>query len=314
MSDSLSKLSNEAKVAITLVAALVVAFLGFRFMNDMPIFRQSQRVITYFDKVDGLNAGSYIYLNGVKVGSVKQIDLVNRDSVKVTMNFDLDVQIPKNSVAKLESSGLLDDKAIVLELGDADEYVAYEGTIEGVYSGGMMETLKNEGKQLSDDVSQSFDKLNQLLEKLNSVISKENQSKVNTMLSDLEGTTGEIAGMMRRKRGELESSIEHAHRFFANLDTISTDNKDRIDSVMTGLERSLSRVDKLSRELEQTSAELNVILAKVNNGEGTLGQLVNNPSLYHNVDSLSVEMRRLLKNINENPREYLKHMKLIEVF
>lgn len=311
---ALEKLSNEAKVAITIVAALIVAFLGFRLMNDMPIFRQSQKVVTYFEKVDGLTTGSYVYLHGVKVGSVNRIDLIARDSVKVTMNFDLDVEVPKNSVARLESSGLLDEKVILIQPGDSQENLEYGDTIKGVYSGGMMETLKDEGQKLSDDVSQSFDKLNNLLEKLNSVLSEENQSQIDGILADLKSTTDEISGMMENKRGELESSINHANNFLANLDTVSTNNKSRIDSVMIGLDKSLKRVEKLSGELEQTSSKLNEILTKVNNGDGTLGKLVNNPSLYNNLDSLSAEMKLLIKNINDDPRKYLKHMRLIEVF
>lgn len=311
---ALTKLSNEVKVTITIVAALIIAFIGFRVMNDVPIFRQSQQVITYFDKVDGLSAGSYIYINGVKVGSVKRIDLVESDSVRVTMGFNLGIEIPRNSVARLESSGLLDDKAIILERGDSSEMVEYGDTIQGVYSGGMMETLANEGQKLSGDISESFEKLNNLLERLNIVVSDENKTRIDNVLTDLKTTTGEISDLMQDKRDELESSIDHANRFFANLDTVSTNNKPRIDSVMVGLEKSLTRLEQMSAELEQTGAKLNDILAKVNNGEGTLGQLVNNPSLYHNLDSLSAEMKVLMKNINEDPRKYLKHMRLIEVF
>lgn len=311
---ALKKLSNEVKVAITVVAALIVAFFGFRFMNDIPIFRQSQQVVTYFDKVDGLSAGSYIYVNGVRVGSVNSIDLVETDSVKVTMNFNLDMEIPKNSVVRLESTGLLDDKAIMLQRGDSPEMVEYGDTIRGVYSGGMMETLANEGQKLSGDISQSFEKLNTLLEKFNTVVSDENKARIDDVLAELKTTTSEISGLMQEKRGELESSIDHANRFFANLDTVSTNNKTRIDSVVVGLDKSLKQLETMSAELEETGARLNDILTKVNNGDGTLGQLVNNPSLYHNLDSLSAEMQLLIKNINEDPRKYLKHMRLIEVF
>ncbi|MGK7370306.1 MAG: MlaD family protein [Candidatus Halalkalibacterium sp. M3_1C_030] len=307
-------LSNEAKVAITIVAALIVAFFGFRLMNDVPIFRQSQKVVTYFDKVDGLTTGSVVYINGVKVGSVKRIELISQDSVMVSMNFDLGVDIPKNSIARLESSGLLDDKAIILEPGDSNEYIEYGDTIKGVYTGGMMETLKDEGQKLSDDVSQSFEKLNVLLEKLNTTISDENQNKIDDILVDLKSTTDEISQLMKNKRGELESSINHASNILANLDTVSTNNKERIDSVMIGLDNSLKRIESLSVELEKTGTSLNQILDKVNKGEGTLGKLVNNPSLYNNLDSLSAEMKQLMKNINEDPRKYLKHMRLIEVF
>lgn len=311
---ALEKLSNEAKVAITIVAALIVAFFGFRLMNDMPIFRQSQKVFTYFDRVDGLTTGSYVYLKGVKVGSVNRIELIARDSVEVTMNFDLDLEIPKNSLAKLESSGLLDEKVIVVEPGDSQENLDYGDTIKGIYSGGMMETLRDEGQKLSDDVSQSFGKLNNLLERLNNVISDDNQSRIDNILVDLKATTDEISGMMKNKRSELESSIDHANNFLANLDTLSSANKTRIDSVLVGLDNSLRRIESLSSELEQTGSKLNDILTKVDNGDGTLGKLVNNPSLYNNLDSLSAEMKQLVKNINEDPRKYLKHMRLIEVF
>ncbi len=314
MSNLFSKIGNEVKVAVTISVALIIAFLGFRYMSDLPVFRQSQRVYTYFEKVDGLNPGSYININGVKVGSVKRIELVDTDSVRVTMTFNLGVDIPRNSVAYLQSSGLFDDKGIVIKTGDSPETVPYEGRIEGVYEGGMLETLKDEGEQLSDDFSQSFGKLNTLLEKLNRVMSEGNQEKVDRMLDDLKVTTGEISELMKRKRGELESSIEHANRFFANLDTVSNANKTRVDSVMKKLEQSMAKIDRLSTDLEKSSSRLNSILTKMDEGEGTLGQLLNNPSLYNNVDSLSAEMRRLMKNINENPRDYLKHMKLIEVF
>lgn len=308
------KLSNEAKVAITITAALFVAFIGFRVMTDVPVFRQAQQVTTYFDKVDGLSTGSNVYLKGVKVGSVKRIELISKDSVMVTLNFNLGVEIPKNSVARLESSGLLDDKAILLEPGDSSENVEYGDTIKGVYTGGMMETLKDEGQKLSDDVSQSFEKLNALLERLNTVMSDDNRSNIDDILVDLKSTTDEISVLMKNKRGELESSIDHANNFLANIDTVSTNNKARIDSVLVGLDKSLKRVERLSGELEQTGSKLNEILTKVNNGDGTLGELVNNPSLYHNLDSLSAEMNQLIKNINEDPGKYLKHMRLIEVF
>ncbi|MDZ7716715.1 MAG: MlaD family protein [Balneolaceae bacterium] len=307
-------LSNEAKVTITILAAIVVAFLGFRLMNDVPIFRQSQKAYTYFDRVDGLTAGGYIFINGVKVGSVKQIDLVNSDSVRVTMNFNLDVHIPKNSVAYLESEGLLDGKSIVIKMGDSPETIEYEDTIKGVYSGGMVESLKEEGEKLSENVSESFDKLNSLLERLNNTVSSENQAKINDILGELQTTTAEVSQMMKNKRGDLESSITHAKRFLANLDTVSTSNKTRIDSALVGLERSLNEVETLSKELSKTSTNLNNILQKIDSGEGSLGKMVNDPSLYNNLDSLSAEMKLLIKNINENPQKYLKNLKLIEIF
>ncbi|NGP88645.1 MlaD family protein [Fodinibius halophilus] len=308
------KINNELKVALTILAAIAFGFIGYRMMSDLPLFRQSKVVHSYFDRTDGLSPGNYIYINGVKVGSVKKLQLSNNDSVKVTMSFDLDVRLPKNSVAYLESSGLLNEKAIVVKRGDAKEELKYGGTMEGVYSGGMMETLKEEGEQLSEDVSESFGKLNELLEQLNKVVDKENQGKVDKVIEDVRSTSNDIATLFERKKSDLESSIGHARNFLANVDTVSMRNKSRVDSVMTGFENSLAELEALSRDLQETNSQLNQILTKINNGEGSLGKLVNDSTLYNNLESMSAEMDLLIKNINENPRKYLKHMRLIEVF
>lgn len=177
-----------------------------------------------------------------------------------------------------------------------------------------METLKNEGEKLSEDVSQSFEQLNHLLVELNNVLTQENRGKVEKTLSNLQATTDEITAIFENRRNELESSISHASRFLANLDTVSTENKSRVDSVLTGMEKSLTEIRVLSQNLGQTNNQLNQVLGKINNGEGSLGKLVNNPSLYNNLEKLTADMDSLVQNINRDPRKYLKHMRLIEVF
>ena len=308
------KISNELKVGLTILAAIVVGFIGYRMMSDLPVFRQSTVVYSYFERTDGLTPGNYIYVNGVKVGSVKKMELLRGDSVKVTMNFGLDVEIPKNSTAYLESSGLLDEKAIIVERGDAGQNLQYGDFIKGEYRGGMMETLKQEGEQLSEDVSASFEKLNKFLSQLNTMLDDETKGKVDKVLENLKNTSNEISSLFEERRGDIESSISHAQNFLANVDTVSARNKSRVDSVMVGLDQSLTELQTLSRDMNKTNAELNQILTKINDGEGSLGKLVNDPQLYDNLESLSSEMNSLVKNINDNPRKYLKHMRLIEVF
>jgi virulence factor Mce-like protein len=308
------KISNELKVGLTILAAIVVGFIGYRMMSDLPVFRQSNVVHSYFQRTDGLTPGNYIYINGVKVGSVKRMELLRGDSVKVTMSFDLDVGIPQNSKAYLESSGLLDEKAIIVERGDASQNLQYGDYIEGEYRGGMMETLKQEGEQLSEDVSASFEKLNKFLTQLNTMLDDETKGRVDRVLENLKNTSNEISSLFEERRGDIESSISHAQNFLANVDTVSARNKSRVDSVMVGLDRSLSELENLSRDMSKTNAELDQILTKINDGEGSLGKLVNDPQLYDNLENLSAEMNSLVKNINDNPRKYLKHMRLIEVF
>lgn len=308
------KISNEFKVAITILAALVVGFLGYRVMSDLPLFRKSLVIYTYFSRTDGLSPGNYVYINGVKVGSVKRMELTSGDSVKVTMSFELGLELPQNSVAYVESSGLLDEKAVVVKRGDAKQNLQYGDRMKGVYNGGMLETLKKEGRQLSEDVSESFGKLNTLLARLNSMMDDTNRTRVDSVLHNLRTTSDNISTIFKKKRSDIEASIGHARKFLANIDTVSMHNKTRVDSVLAGLDQSLDEMKRLSHNLNQTNSQLNQILTKINNGKGSLGKMVNDPTLYNNLESLSGEMDKLIKNINENPRKYLKHMSLIQVF
>jgi len=308
------KISNEFKVAITILAAILVGFLGYRVMSDLPLFRNSMVIHTYFSRTDGLSPGNYVYINGVKVGSVKRMELTSGDSVEVTMSFDLGLELPTNSVAHVESSGLLDEKAVVVKRGDSPKNLQYGDYMKGIYNGGMLETLKTEGRQLSEDVSESFGKLNTLLAQLNTMLNDTTKNRVDSVLQNLNTTSDNISKIFKNRRSEIESSLSHAQQILANVDTVSMTNKSRVDSVMDGLDQSLDELQKLSHDLNETNAQLNQILTKINNGQGSLGKMVNDPALYNNLKSLSGEMDTLIKNINKNPRKYLKHMSLIQVF
>lgn len=308
------KISNELKVALTILAAIILGFIGYRMMSDLPVFRQSKVLHSTFERADGLSPGNYIYINGVKVGSIKKMELTDGDSVDVTLSFELGVDIPENSVAYLESSGLLDEKAIIIERGDSKNILDYGESIKGEYRGGMMETFKDEGEQLSEDVSDSFEKLNSFLAQLNDVMDDDAKGRIDSVFKNVNSSSDQISTLLENKRAEMESTINHAERFFANLDTVSTNNKSQIDSVVTGMDQTLRELEVLSKDLNKTNSELHSILTKINEGEGSLGKMVNDPALYDNLESLTGEMDSLIKNINENPQKYLKNMRLIEVF
>lgn len=310
----MARISNEVKIGITVIGAILVAFIGFRVMRDVPLFRQSNKIYATFAQVSGLNPGSYIYINGVKVGSVKEVKLTPDDSVRIAMNLDLDTPITKGSVAYLRSTDILGQKAIIIERGDSDQEVPYGGEIKGVYVEGMVETIKQKGEQLGGNISDSFDHFNELMNRLNKVINEQNRSELRKTLSHLRATSGEISRLLERNSDELDSSVKHANHILQNLDTVSTANKERVDSLMVNLQKTSDELQYLTRDMRETSGQLTNILRKINDGKGSLGLMVNDPSLYNNLDSLASQLKDLTKNINEDPHRYLKHMRLIDLF
>lgn len=307
-------MSNEAKVGITVFLAIVVATIGFRFMRDVPVFRQSLEITANFERIDGISSGSIVYVNGVKVGSVSSINLRPSHDVQVTMSIDTNVSIPRGSVAYLTSLGIVEGKSIVIEIGDSDEQVEYGEQIEGQYVDGMMEVLSNQGEEMGEEISTAISELNSFLRQLNQTVDDDTRNTLNQTLNSASEATGRIAATLEGRQAEIEKAIDAGSSMLSQLDTLATDNRPRVDSLMTALEHNVSELETVRTGLETATESLNQILGKINNGEGTLGKFVNDPSVYDNIDSLTVEMNQLLKNVNEDPGEYLKHMNIIELF
>lgn len=294
--------------------AIIVAVVGFRFMRDVPIFRQTLEVSAVFERGDGINRGSLVNLKGVKVGSVSRVQLTQDNQVRITMQLNEDLKLPENSVANLTSLGIVEGKSIVIEMGDSENNVEYGGEIEGNYIEGVAEVLGSKGEQLAGDVSESLSELNSFLRQLNSTLDDDTRMTVDQTLRNADSAMKTISETLTQNQQEIDSAISAASKTMMQLDTLSTNNRPRVDSLMVSLEENINELSKVRVQLEEASTSLNEILDKINRGEGTVGKLVNDPSLYENMDQLSKELNELVKGINEDPGRYLKHMDIIELF
>lgn len=307
-------MSNEAKVGITVFLAVIVAIIGFRFMRDVPIFGTSLTISSTFEKADGISNGSLVYIKGVRVGSVNSVQLTPESNVRVGMSIDTNINIPEDSRANLTSLGIVEGKSIVIELGSSSRMLESGDEIAGTYAQTMMETLGAQGEQLGSDVSNSINELNQFLRQLNKTVDDETRGKLDETLNNLLESSDRVANLLEEKQGDIDKAIESGSRVISQLDTLTTNNRPKVDSLMTSIEENVRQLSVVREELEVASGSLNQLLDKLNRGEGTMGKLINDPSVYDNIDSLTVELNKLVKGINEDPGKYLKHMSIIEVF
>jgi ABC-type transporter Mla subunit MlaD len=187
-------------------------------------------------------------------------------------------------------------------------------SIEGIYVESITESLGTKGEDLGNDLSSTFKELNTFLEQLNETLDEDAQRSLNETLENTSAATKRVAKILNDKQTEIEGAISSGSSMLAQLDTLASDNRPRVDSLMASLEGNIRELEKIRVELEGASAGLNEIIEKINSGQGTIGKMVNDPSLYNNLDELTNELNELVKGINEDPGRYLKHMNLIEVF
>lgn len=303
-------ISNEIKVGTTILLAIIVAVIGFRTMRDIPFFKDKIEVVSVFNKVDGLTAGKSVFINGVDIGTIKKVELSKGDSVRVIMSIDGEVAIPINSKAYIRSLDLIGSKAIVIEKGNAVQAIQAGGTIKGVFDEGAFSELQEKGITFGDKVVQTTDNVNKLVDSLSLVLSRDLRQNLKNSMANLDGITARLDRVLKQRESEISSSIVHLEQFLANSDTLSASVKANIEDILASLKNNSKEISSLTTELNALSGEARVTLQKLNEGEGTMGKLLNDPSLYNNLDSLTFNLQRFMRNMDKDPERYLKHVRI----
>ena len=309
------KVSNEIKIGVTVVIAVVVAYFGFRVMKDVPLFASSKVIYTKFDDVTGLLPGNIVVIKGFKVGSVNKMEFIqSEDSTRVTLNIDEEIDIPIGSIATIVSPGPIGAKYI--EIVKTDTSVFYENgdIMKGVFGSGILEEFAEKGEELTNDIISTIKNLDTMLVGVNNTLDEDSQGNIRSTIKNISESTGALDDVIKKSQSDITELINSVNNVLSELDTLTGDNRENLDSIIESLEITSNELEKLSSELNTTTLTLNDILYKINEGEGTIGMMVTDSSLYNNLDSLTFNLSKLIKNIDENPGRYLKHMKLVDLF
>ncbi len=307
--------SNELKIGLTILVAIAIAFVGFRIMRDQPLFRQAKFLYVKFDRVDGLLPGNVVHIKGFKVGSVKELQyLFKEDSTLVTLSITADFNVPKGSKAILKEPGPLGAVTIEIIQSTNSEYIEWGASIDGEIDSGIFGTFADKGEELADKLTKSLKDLNSLLVKVDSSLYSKNKDPINSTLTSFEKIGRDARQLLEKRKADIDSMIVSMSNITQNFDDLTEENKAEIDSMLTNLSIASAELEVLSKNLNKTTTSFNQVLDKINSKEGSLGKMVYDESLYNNLDSLSFNLNELIKNIQKDPKKYLKHMRLIEVF
>jgi ABC-type transporter Mla subunit MlaD len=308
-------LSNEVKIGLTVLAALIIAFIGFRIMRDEPLFRQPTVLYTKFDRVDALLPGNVVQIKGYKIGAVKSMEyLIDKDSTLVTLSITADIPITKGSKAILKKPGPLGAVTIEIEKSKSSEVIEWGSYIQGEIDGGIFETFSEKGEVLTDELTESVTGLNQFMQKLDSSMYREGEDPIGDILMNMKKSSEDVQLVIEKRRADIDAMIANMSSLTENFDDLSESKKEEIGEMISNLRSTSEELETLSKSLNQTTSTVNELLVKINSGEGTLGKMVNDESLYNNLDSLSFNLNELVKSIQKDPKKYLKHMRLVEVF
>lgn len=312
------KITNETKVGVFTIVALTVLVLGYTYMQGLRLFSPTNSYYAVYEDVDGLKASNPVLMRGYQIGRVASIDLKPiDDDLKIFVRLDVDgnINVPRNSVAKIINHDLLGAKAIKIERGDAPELASHRDTLTSAREMGLTESFN----ELLAPVKTRTENL---------------ITSVDTVVTALQGIieAAELEFMFKSMQSAITSLEKTSHR----LDTFVTDEATRVDRIFANVESITQNVKEnneaftnvvnnfssisdsivaadIKKTIDQTSAtinELDNILKNLSEGEGSAGKLLTDDALYYRLDNAAKSIERLTNNVREQPHRYL-NMSLI---
>ncbi|HMM11114.1 MAG TPA: MlaD family protein [Bacteroidales bacterium] len=303
-------------VGLSFVVALFVFFWGFNFLKGRDIFNRERIFFVEYREVSGLITSNPVLIRGFRVGQVKDIyfhpSMDGRLVVEISVTDK--VPIPRNSIAKIYSSDLMGSKAIELILGNSTSMAMHNDTLLSAVEASLMEEvnaqvlpLKNKAESLLSSVDSLVTIVQALInENIKQNLTQSLQSITRT-IRNLENTTGNIDNIVNQQQSRIAAILYNIEMISRNIEQ-SNSNITRTIQNLTSLTDSLAKADIVSavRHADSSIVQLNKLMQGINTGQGTMGQLMQNDTLYRKLESSAEELRRLLEDVRLNPKRYVK--------
>ncbi|MCG8374021.1 MAG: MlaD family protein, partial [Balneolales bacterium] len=253
----MKELSNEVKIGLVVLAAIIVAYFGFRIMQDEPLFSNVKIVNTKFANVDGLLRGSSVYLNGFKVGSVREMQYMPEvDSVRVVLSITEPIGIPVGSKAVLAAPGIIGSAVIEIEKSNSPVFIDWGSYIEGIQEEGLLNAITDEGTEVVDSVQVTLELVNELLRGMND-IENSSGSQIEATINNFKATTDALRDVVESRKSEIDSIIIAAENTLSNVSELSDSSLADIESMIANLEAFSNDLDSLSQNLQSSTNSLN---------------------------------------------------------
>jgi len=317
------------------VLAVIVLFTGATvWVKQTDVGERKSRVVARFHDVGNARVGNTVVIRGVRAGRIEGIELARGGWVHVRMSLDHSTQLPGDPVVLLNESSLFGEWQATITARSAlphDETV--QAQVRESSGGGEVlpgATLPDIAKltavagQIAGDVAN-------VAGRVQDAFDEDAARELRTSIRNFADLSSTLARTVRSHAGDLDtlsrglqSAVSTLNRTAVNTERMAAlvDSStstgtmrqimDDVSHAAAELRRTSSEVRTMSEQLSRTRGHLDSfltnsdsVLAKINSGHGSLGLLVNDPSLYRNSDSLLTQLRELVSDVKANPKKYM---------
>lgn len=302
------KISNETKVGALTILALALLFIGFNYLKGRDVFSHSQKIYAVFTDLGSLEKSNEVKINGLPVGSVYEKKEKDKDvsAIVVTIQLTRDINIPKNSVAYISSS-LVGSSYIVIERGNSTELLQDEDTIMTRLETGILGDVKAQLDPTISSVRNILDSLKRTLSGINQLLDTENRNNLKQTMANLNSASASLNTLLNSESGSLARTLQHAESFTAGLKESNQDIRSTLQNTKK-LSQQLAEMPLKSTvdSLQTLILSLKSTLQSINSGEGTLGALLQDRSLYDQLQQTVLGAEILMDDLRTHPKRYVQ--------
>lgn len=295
------KITREVKTAILVIGSILLFFWGYSFLKGKNLFDTTRKFYVVYDNVEGLTPSAAVTINGLTVGKVNTITIDEKTGkLLVEIQMDNDVPVAKSSTASIYEPGFIGGKQIAINPNFEDTNYAKSGDyLQPKVILGLTASLEKNLAPIQEKLDKVLANADALLVNLNDVLDANTKSN------------------LKKTIAELNTTMTNFSSVSGNLDKVVADNKEKLGSVVTNLDKTTGNFVKISEDLEKaklgetvenlekTLVNVNKIMADMESGKGTMGKLLKDDAMYNNLTKASKEIELLLQDLRLHPTRYV---------
>jgi phospholipid/cholesterol/gamma-HCH transport system substrate-binding protein len=283
---------------VFVIAGLIATIYLLYLLTDPATFRNRYKITTTVENVMGLRKGDPVQMRGVNIGQVNDFEMgTEGENVVIILEVEGQWLIPEGSRTQLVSPGIMAPRTVEVVPGPGPGTIGAGDALPG-------STVKG----LLDDTESLGEKGQLVLDRIAELLSPENLEAISGSTDGLNTLVGELSDVIESESDNLSELIQSFNRAADGLAEITGDGAELGEDLASAMAKADSVMDRLnatSERVNEAAASLQTILTRVENGEGTLGQLSVNDSLFTNLTAAVESARLLMDDLRENPGRYI---------
>lgn len=304
-----SEQKRNVKIGVFALVAFAIFYVGLNYLKGKNLFLSGATLKAYYANVDGLTDSSPVMYCGLKVGSVKDID-IDQSAIgtnklfAVTFSLEKSIDVPVDSRAVIISTDLLGGKGIELILGKSTQMASSGDSISSAVKGGLLDELV----PVKDDATALMRSADNVMRSIDTILADQNRAYIDDAIQRMAIAMENIEKMSRNlaamtsAQGSVNATLSSADKFMTAL----SNQNGRIDTLMYNMAAISSELAHAG--LGGTVEHLDTLISATSSllsANGNIARVANDTRLYDNILTITENLNRLLVDIRLNPSRYI---------